>query len=343
MIKRSYSTVFKGQSRDVGGCTKCYRQTSIRVCASCHSDFPAGIDGFANYVIAVVGARETGKSHYIAVLIQILKELNNRFNWTFSPLDDDTMTLYKDKFYSPLYLQQKPIDQTAGAKGNVSAKRPLVYGLKMRDSGKQVILAFFDSAGEDLESADNMRKTNKYIASASGIILLLDPMLMPKIRSEVRTDNLPDEKMIYYHGHIIDTLSNFLYASNSYNRTLNHSVPLAVTFSKIDMLRHIWGDEFERFTTPIYHKKNMLNLETFESNSDFIENWLVANSPDLLNGTQLFTKHHFFGISALGADPKKTDPDPASKKRTIRGGVKPMHVEDPFLWLLHANGLIPGR
>ena len=340
---RNYNTFFRGQSRDVGECPKCQHQTSIRVCANCHSAFPSGIEGLSNTIIAVVGARETGKSHYIAVLIQILKQLNVKFDWTISALNDETIDVYRRVFFEPLYLKNSPLLQTKGAAHNTDVKKPLLYSLHLHSVNKIVILAFFDSAGEDLENVDNMKRVNKYIASASGIILLLDPLLVPSIRSKIHTDNLPDEKIIAYHIHIIDILSNFLRTQNKYDLKQEYPIPLAVTFSKIDLLRQMMGEEFDRFTTPIHHKKNILNLDSLETNGDFIKNWLITNAPELLNGTQRFTKHQFFGISTLGSDPRilgsTTNPD----GRIIPGGVKPMHVEDPFLWLLYANNLIPGR
>ena len=341
-----HQTIFKGKSRERGICPKpeCCRHTSVRVCASCHNAFPSGIDGLSNDIIAIVGARGTGKSHYIAVLVQKLRQLGSKFHWTFSALNDETMKTYDEHFYRPLYLQRMTLKQTQTAtfKGNEHVKAPMIYSLDIYGTKKTVILAFFDAAGEDLTSEDTMKQVNKYIANASGIILLLDPTLIPDVNSEIQKNyslaKKADDDDIIHHKNMLNRLSNFLRTQGGYDLTQSHTVHLAVTFSKIDFLRGVINEEeFELFARDITHDKNNLNLDALESISDFIKPWLKSKgASDFVSDAQKFASHQFFGMSALGTDPN-------SHQNKIPGGPKPMHVEDPFLWLLYANGLMPGK
>ena len=43
---------------------------------------------------------------------------------------------------------------------------------------QRTLLSFFDTAGEDLITADSLARNARYLASADGIILLLDPLQM---------------------------------------------------------------------------------------------------------------------------------------------------------------------
>ncbi|MCL2622279.1 MAG: hypothetical protein FWD31_01330 [Planctomycetaceae bacterium] len=335
------ATVFQGSpSQSEGVCPQpqCHRKTSIRVCPICHSPFPPGIEGLSNTVIAIVGARETGKSHYIAVLIQLIRQLYRKFGWTLSALDDDTMDYYRRVFYEPLYLRNESLTQTSTATGNEDVKKPLLYSLNFFGKNQTVILAFFDSAGEDLTSLSKMRRLYRYINNADGIILLLDPLLVPSVRDRVQTVKLPSPGIISYHNDIVNLISNLIIEGRKLTRDQQIKTPLAVAFSKIDVLEGIFGDDYARFKVPSPHHKGIFGIDDFQSNSEFIENWIDELAPGLIQGCGTFQDVGYFGVSALGKDPVESH-----KQWKVPGGPIPMHVEDPFLWLLYMNGMIPGK
>src|SRR5437868_7176531 len=56
-------------------CTACGRPTGNRVCPECHNPLPAAYCDSPGRIVALVGAKNAGKSTYIAVL---LHELMNR-------------------------------------------------------------------------------------------------------------------------------------------------------------------------------------------------------------------------------------------------------------------------
>ncbi|MDR2438885.1 MAG: hypothetical protein LBE12_05905 [Planctomycetaceae bacterium] len=331
-----YHTTFQGNNQHGGVCPKCHRNTTIRVCPSCHSEFPPNIENLSNVIFAVVGARSTGKSHYIAVLINQLKRLYNKFNWSLCALGDETIDLYRRKFYEPLYMQHIRLKQTQGAAADADVKKPLIYSLELyRDNNtKSVVLAFFDSAGEDLTSVQNISKVNRYIAHASGIILLLDPLQISSIRQKVKSNDMPVAEIAHCQNHIIEFLVNFIKS----RRRNTESIPLAITFSKIDLLNGLFAEEYGRFETPVQHHKHVINLNEIEGNSDFIKNWLDNEGAECIQAGRRFDSR-FFGVSALGKDPKKDN----NGNLIIPGGPQPMHVEDPFLWLLYKNDLIQGK
>ncbi|GHT21148.1 hypothetical protein FACS189419_01570 [Planctomycetales bacterium] len=329
----NYNTTFQGQG---GVCPKCQRTTSIRACPICHTSLPPGINNLQNAVFAVVGASSTGKSHYIAVLLDQLKKLYGKFNWSLTALNDETMSLYREKYYNPLFYEHKTIGTTQGARGNADVKKPLVYLLNIYGTDKSVVLAFFDAAGEDLRNSDNMSVMNKYIAYSSGIILLLDPLQIENIRGKIHSSNMLEQSLT---AHQNDMLNNIilLHKRIHYNNSSTKQIPLAVVLSKIDLLQQILAEEFFRFEEPIKHPKGAINIEELNSNSGWIKRWLENEGAECIQLHKEFTTS-FFAVSALGGDPKKID-----GTDVIPGGPKPMHVEDPFLWLLYKNGFIQGK
>jgi len=324
-----------------GRCPGCSTVTTTRVCPHCHHAFPHGMDHLSNIVIAIIGAKETGKSHYIAVLIQQIYNLYNLFDWSLMAMDDETMRLYNDRFYKPLYANRKTIRVTMTAKSDADVRKPLLYSLS-KTSGrrlKTVTLAFFDTAGEDMDDEVAMRAINPYIYNASGIILLLDPLQIPELRvahlpagetgANVNMPSLANTSA----GDIINKTSNLIYTKRRIAHSRTIPIPLAFVFSKIDMLPSVLGDD-----APIYQPsrhRGFFNIREFENNDAFIRNWVGEFDRRFIQGTRHYRETAFFGASALGGNPGPTGDLPFEPR--------PIRVEDPFLWLLWKNGFIPGR
>lgn len=332
--------LFGARSPSEGHCPECSAVTSTRACPNCHSVFPHGIDNLSNMVIAVIGAKETGKSHYIAVLIQQIYNLYNLFDWSLMAMDDETMRLYNDRFHKPLYTNRQTIHVTTTAKADQDVRKPLLYSLSMTSGRrlKTVTLAFFDTAGEDMDDEIAMRTINPYIYNASGIILLLDPLQIRTLRGKVDASfDQPDENMPGMAntavGDVINKTTNLIYTKRRIPHSKTIPIPLAVVFSKIDMLRPGLGDD-----APLYQPsrhRGFFNIREFENNDAFVRNWVGEFDRRFIQGMLHYRDHAFFGASALGGNP------------TVAGELpfepRPVRVEDPFLWLLWKNGFIPGR
>jgi hypothetical protein len=331
-------------------CPACYTAATTRACPHCYRAFPHGMDGLSNIVIAIIGAKETGKSHYIAVLIQQIYNLYNQFDWSLMAMDDETMRLYNDRFHRPLYMNRKTIRVTMTAKSDADVRKPLLYslstgcyagGTRAGNRFKTVTLAFFDTAGEDMDDEIAMRAINPYIYNASGIILLLDPLQIKNLREQIDVSlnnntnadvNMPGLANTSV-GDIINKTSNLIYTKRRISHTRTIPIPLAVVFSKIDMLKPVLGDD-----APIYQPsrhRGFFNIREFENNDAFVRNWVGEFDRRFIQGVRHYRETAFFGASALGGNPTMTGDLPFEPR--------PIRVEDPFLWLLWKNGFIQGR
>ena len=63
----------------------CGREATLRVCPKCHAELPADIERLSNLSIAVIGAKGSGKSHFVAMLIQRLKDMAKEFGTSLMP------------------------------------------------------------------------------------------------------------------------------------------------------------------------------------------------------------------------------------------------------------------
>ena len=326
----------KGAVQDSVNCTSCNHVSHKRLCPHCHSGLPHTIGHNKNYIISVIGAKEAGKSHYLAVLINLFKKNLLDLNLTISPVNDETINRYTRDFYEPVFENGVTIDATKS--GTALNNQPLVYTLNVIGKGifddcaikKSVTLVFFDTAGEDLNDEDVMSTVNKYIYRSSGIILLIDPLQILSVRSQVSdTTNLPIVNT--ETADILTRTTNLIEKGVRLKPTEKIKAPLAISFSKFDAVLSLIDPQFQ-LQAVADHTKGFDN-DDFESiNSEMLSLLELWGGQDIVQLAQTRYKNFgFFGLSALGCNPHGSDKVTA---------VVPKRVEDPFLWLLYKNGII---
>jgi len=320
------------------------------VCPFCHHDLPTGFAEVKTKTIALIGAKHSGKSNYIAVLIHELFSDNigakfdsSIFAWDKDWQGEDTPKRYREHFKKFIYDDNFVIPATVSAR--TKTNKPLVYKFDVtrgatrfgrRGKRKHVsIMAFFDTAGEDLDSIDVMSTEAKYIANSDGIVLLLDPLQMSQVRDRLKDSvTLPPKftEPIDIVGKTIELIQRFKGLSG---RRTKIDIPLAVTFSKVD--------EILRFFDPGSPLKEASNHDGYfdVSDAEIVSENIKAHLQKWEDGNldraceKHFRNYSYFGISALGASPD------ASGRLEL--GPAPFRVVDPILWILHRQGIIPGK
>ena len=321
-------------------CPHCNELSHERICPSCHNALPHTIGDYKDMIFALIGAKEAGKSHYISVLIDMIKNhVCKSFSANLQPMNDNTIKKYRENFYTPVFKKREVIPETISARADYSVKMPLVYHLSFSQKNwlrKEVIskvctITFFDTAGEDLNAEDTMRTENKYIYNSQGIILLVDPLQLPEVRNILASKGiyLPNE-----NAEADDVVSRVVTLIRSATRNWNAKIdiPIAVAFSKIDALEDymdkslfLSGDH-----NGYYNASDANNISTLIES--FLEEWAGAA---IINAVKThFSTYSFFGVSALGSNPGVDKKIPK---------LMPIRVEDPFLWLLNKNNIIKDK
>lgn len=328
---------FAGEQR----CPQCEQVSRKRLCPHCHMELPHTFGRFRNLILAVIGAKEAGKSHYLAVLIhQIRKEVGPSLEMFLEPLDDHTIRRYRDEFYRPVYERGRVIDATRSALVDRRVQMPLVYSLTF--SGKDLLgrrrirgavtLVFFDTAGEDLDDADVLATVNKYIYRSDGLILLLDPLQLRRVRDRLNGTPLPQRNT--ETTEIIARTTNLVLAGRRLAPDAMVPTPLAVAFSKFDAVEELVDPQFQLLADSDHG--GGFDVEDFTAVDAemraLVEEW--CDHPLVHQVTTRYRTSGFFGLSALGCNPHGDRQIPR---------VVPRRAEDPFLWLLHHHKLIPTR
>jgi hypothetical protein len=314
-------------------CDECGLVTRNRLCPHCHMELPAFIGQAKNLIFAVIGAKDAGKSHFLAVLIdQLRKHTGPRLNLLLEFVNENTNERYKNEFYRPLFEGRRTIEKTRSA--TEAANRPLMYYLSIDRPGifgvrrTVVNLVFFDTAGEDLDALDTMSVVNKYIYRADGVILLLDPLQLERVRDRLGRAGLPEPST--ETAEILTRTTTLIKQGRRLRATARIPSPLAIAFSKFDAVEPLIDPQFQLNATPAHD--GGIDLADVTAVNDEMQALLREwDGAHLINTARMqYRKFCFFGLSALGAAPVGT--------RVVR--VTPRRVDDPFLWLLHQHGLL---
>ncbi|MEW6283897.1 MAG: hypothetical protein AB1758_35115 [Candidatus Eremiobacterota bacterium] len=332
--------VFPGGTAGSSAVCPCGSRTTRRVCPHCHNDLPGQFGQTENFTVALLGSKEAGKSHYMAVLIhELFNRVGERFKASLSALDDHTIRRYKEDFRSYLFDRREVIPQTRSARADLTTRYPLVYRLTLERKGwlgKKLRIAsmvFFDTAGEDLDSYDLMSSETRYVANSHGLILLVDPLQIPDVRERLgNVELLPGENTD--PNDIVDRVIKLIRDFRELPANQKIPTPLALAFTKVDAVWPLFEPGSAVHTAskhPGYF--DLADAErVHEELRAQVNRWCQGLDRKLAHH---FASHAYFGVSALGGSP---GPD-----GRIARGVSPFRVEDPFLWILSRLGLVPAR
>jgi GTPase SAR1 family protein len=320
-------------------CPACSRETAWRVCPSCHSRLAAEYCANPGKIVALVGAKNAGKSTYIAVLIhELMNRVGEELNASLVPCDDRTIVRYKTDFAHPLYDDHKLLLGTQSVKG--TPRDPLVYLFtrtvgRLRRRAASLTLVLFDTAGEDLRQREMSELHLRYLNAADAVIFLLDPMELSgaqaalhgsaKDRSGTLANDLMSDQM-----DVIARVTQQLRKQNDGRL----SIPTAVALSKIDELRASMERQsaLHRTREPV----GALDLDDREAVDEQVRALLHQWQAGMIDRylSQQYDDYALFGLSALGDVPEGDAVAPS--------GIRPYRVEDPLLWLLYRFKMLDG-
>ncbi len=329
-----------GMEADSADCPECGLSTSKKICPLCHNELPDTVGKYRHIHFAVVGSKEAGKSHYIAVLLNTLRhELGAELDASLLPVNDETIRRYTKDFYEPIFREQSVLDATRSVSSHVGTKAPLIFCLKLRKGGgndfEVVTLVFFDTAGEDLDHVDRLQVEARYIANADGIIYLMDPLQSDPVRDKLSGEVLPDQHT--EAGLVVNNIARTVRLTRGIDADKRIEIPFAFTMSKFDAVLPLLSPG-SYLHEPSKHGKKF-NKQDFKRVDGEVRSQLQVLTADS-GSTEREVEHNFastgfFAVSALGGAPDRSG--------RLALGVRPYRVADPFLWLLSETGIIKAK
>ena len=334
-------------------CPQCGVTSGIRLCPRCHNPLPNAIDESNDMIISIIGARDSGKSNYIGVLIHDLwKRIFNKFDYSFGMLRE-SQEEYKNRFGRYLYpndyannkngeMQAHVVPRTeANVRGsNIVLSHPIVCELAQK-KGKitRYSLSFLDSAGEDFEDPVAMATVMPYIAHSKGIIFLLDPMQIQDVRNRVGENIVRRSGSVQWgevisHEDVIFNVATLIRTNKKMKPDKPIDIPVVIAFSKFDALKGI-VDSSSRLWKDSPH----VSLGAFDQvdlnqvNEEMIGQLHMWGAAGFVEKVRTeFSNVVFLPCSAFGSCPDQ-DWNVAPPKS--------LRIEDGILWILKELKKIP--
>ncbi|MCS7477591.1 hypothetical protein ACFFQW_34600 [Umezawaea endophytica] len=324
----------------------CGAETHYRLCPRCHSQLPVHFGRTESKLIALVGAKETGKTVYMTVLLhELMNTVGERFNASVLGADENTRLQFESAYEHVLYEKRELHGPTKTATAERGGRKPLVFSFTTGNGGGRVrrsLLSFFDTAGEDMVSERSIDQNVRYLTSADGIILLLDPLQMRGARPHADADAVlpPLSTAADTPATVLTNIIEQLHGRLGVKSNRRIDKPIAVAFTKMDAL-----DGYIPETSPLRRRPPTTaafnepdSLQVHEHMRALLHEWAGHNIDDTLSKN--FARYRLFGLSALGESPQVDSAESRSQRVSDRG-VQPRRVEDPFLWLMSEFSTIP--
>jgi hypothetical protein len=317
-------------------CPKCNGLTGQHVCAECHTPLPANFGGSFSPVIALVGARSTGKTVYLTVVAHYLRTVvRDRFG--------ATVWLYGDDAYRTLEANVEAIFEQGSLPAFTEQRdgrsEPLVFEWRCRRRlfrrYRSSYLSFLDTAGESLGTRSGVQEL-KFLAGVDSFIVVLDPFTLPGARDRLSLpQGAPTAVSNAYE--VLAQVTEVIRKAEGTGRQARIKKPIAVAFAKIDALQGVLGEGHPIFGAEANGRwvDDAAGRAVHESVREMLRDWGASNIDDHMESN--YSNYRYFAVSSLGRPPIY------EQYAVAEGGVRPLRVADPVVWLLSVYGLVPRR
>ncbi|WP_229116747.1 hypothetical protein [Actinomyces bovis] len=300
--------------------------------------------------MAVTGARGAGKSVYIAVAVEMLSRYAKVRGWTVSPETTGTQEVYAERYYKPLFKENKVMDGTPPLSGGGAYQRdPMIWTVAGLPEGPLEIV-MRDAAGEDLEKLAGARPDYSFIDRADLAIFLFDPMLLDSV-SQVLTGIIPDVDDTRLGDKPSEVLPKVL--AQTHSGVTNFALVIS-KFDAMQQLPQAKNPLAAVFANPAAHFNQDATMQRaalppaqaaveFEADSVFLdaevrsmferinERSVTLFADQALHDRRIAQLRHFVS-SAVGECPIHAN-------QLTERGISPFRVLDPILWGLGLKGI----
>lgn len=317
-------------------------ETSVRACPACHTPLPASLVDSPSPLIGMIGGTGSGKTVYLTVLShQLTNVVRKRFEADVHLVGDlhagaNSIQAWLQNYEHALFREHRLFAPTPPTLNGRRVPLVLEWRQPRRRLGRlsysTTILSFCDAAGEDLISQENAHR-QAYLAAADGLIVLLDGWQLPGVADRIEVPQA--ERTAQPLINVLTTVSDVLRAEHSIGGRGLIPVPLAVVISKFDTIEPLLPQG--HFLTHSQPRAGAGYDEEFGMSAhEHVRSLLHAFKADGLDAhlQASYQNFRYFALSSLGARPdydqRKVDP----------GGIQPMHVAEPLLWLMNQKHII---
>lgn len=306
-------------------------ETQYRICPHCHNRLPKEYGKDEIKVVSVVGISGSGKTVMLSQLIENIEDYAVKVGGTINYDSEDSARKFIMR-YKVRGGETLPI----GTREHFSPPIFLRFSKRNKEGRiEKCMIVIYDIAGESCIKAEGLETYGPFVRNADGIILLVDP-------GQIAAFGCSNEELEKPTA-VINAMSRaFLLEADTASQ-----VPLALAYSKSDMLRNIGLDEIQEnsniFRDIKYSGNRGFMLDEFR-NIDFeVENLTRKYSETLYQTVRdKFAVRGFFAFSALGSGTERKKLDDGRQINVLKQHVQPIRLEEPMMWILYKWGLIEG-
>lgn len=314
-----------------------------RECTACGYLLPSNIEIVPSITLAVAGDTFSGKSHYIAALIQQIKAdwmVNASGFARFTCLTPEVERTYTRDYFEPLFNKKQTILPTLPTMKTTAD--PLIYKLVVSPSPRHlptaVNLMIYDTSGEDYVSMGRLVQFARFVLNTSAFIFVADPCTMDPILKQlppVLQQSLRSSFMLAQRRRAVEGLVSVIDVFERYHGYSSGAIfsktPVAVMLSKADLLKSLPLPNNYHFMTNSQYRSGV-DMQDINIVDQEVRNLLeIYQQGNLLAATKRFKSVKFFATSATGEPPDLTG------RFT---NVEPCRCLDPVLWILYQLGII---
>ncbi|CAM3120868.1 hypothetical protein DFJ75_3452 [Williamsia muralis] len=313
---------------------------AAEICPICHYELPYMWRWGTTTCLVMAGARATGKTVYIAVLIKQLQKHAERLNTIVEPANKKTAEMYENYYERPLFEERGILGSTPSASTEGSHQHePLIFTIGTWNGVKHY-LVIRDVAGEDLENANVEGLAWQFFAASDAVLFMFDPLKVDEIRHQLQdlvpmqTNRGGDPRTV------LRTVMDLL----------GHGNPkLAVILSKFDALQALqnvkgsdWGSIMTNAGAAFSRDPSLRPVPYDDADGQLLDAEVSSLLQKLDAGPMLKNlenprtgqryTNRFFAVSALGESPVGA--------RLHANGITPFRCMDPVRWVLAEQGVL---
>lgn len=308
-------------------------------CPGCGLSLPQGWQHHSSTNIVMAGARTTGKSIFIAVMIKQFEQYAIPRGTDVSAATPAVKRTFEDVYVRPLYEARGIMPPTPRIGSKDAKLEPLVFVITTKE-GLRHHLVIRDVAGEDLEKPHELDPGQlSYFARADYVFFLFDPLRVDDIRNQLR-DLVPMQDL---GGDPRAVLESTLWLAQG------GSPRIGVVMSKFDTMQALrrvkgggeWTSIMQNAGAAFFCDPGPAGFGNDSDGEQLHEEvrslLLKLNAATLVARVQRATggqpgAHRFFAVSALG--------DPPNGEVLHARGIAPFRCLDPLRWALTGTGVM---
>lgn len=295
--------------------------TKKRLCPHCHNELPATSVKGPSVSISIIGSAKVGKSSFMAALMH---EIKTKTAKNF----EAECTASGDKYKEKLKENEKKLfelgETLISDESKTGVEHISLYWRFNDDEVEPINIFFYDVNSEAMLDQNYLELYAQNIRYSDGIIFLIDPINLEEIRKELKVDDYVNQKVI-----ISNLYNDYIVKSQD----MTTSIPTAIVLTKSDSLQSYALNMVDSNTNIFnsFNHKGEFDLEEFRVINEESKNFIRKNDYGLFNIMEAyFSNLGFFATSSFGLNYVKGRP------------VKPVRIDEPFLWILYKLGYIKG-